>query len=309
MTTLRKYCEIVCRSLMRTTTPSISFFGFCLLFISSTNQLVPANKTRNEMPNLISFQITSSQQYKRTDIGLLKLTMNDTSSQQGNYSFQLNDFDTYSSSLLRGIRYETDFKDVSLACEGGKVSAHKVILSGCSSMFKSILQKNPHPHPFIYFKGVNLCDLRALLDFIYKGECRVPRDRITAFLSLAEELNVNGLSEEAEQSSISKEPTSHENNNMNFDEDDNNEEPCDDTIPDEVMLLANISEEMGPEGKTFKCDLCSKILKKKYNMLCHIEGKHFPGMFRYECQQCGKKFNSRKDLHSHSKYRRNRCDA
>ena len=66
--------------------------------------------------------------------------MNDSSSsQQDNYSFKLNDFDTNSSSLLRAIRYETDFKDVSLACEGGKVSAHKVILSGCSSVFKSIL--------------------------------------------------------------------------------------------------------------------------------------------------------------------------
>ena len=139
--------------------------------------------------------------------------MNYSSSRQDNYSFKLNDFDKNSSSLLRGIRYETDFKDVSLACEGGKVSAHKVILSGCSSVFKSILQKNPHSHPFIYFKGANLCDLRALLDFIYKGECRVPRERITTFLSLAEELNVNGFSEEAEQSSETKEPTSQENNN------------------------------------------------------------------------------------------------
>ena len=149
-------------------------------------------------------------------------------------------------------------------CEGGKVSTHKVILSGCSSMFKSILQKNSHPHPFIYFKGVNLCDLRALLDFIYKGECRVPRDRITSFLSLAEDLNVDGLSEKTKQSSETKKPSPQENNNMNLDKvctlkDNNNKETCDDTIPDEVMLLANISEEIGPEGKMFECDLCSKI--------------------------------------------------
>ena len=246
--------------------------------------------------------------------------MNNSSSQQDNYSFKLNDFDTNSSSLLRGIRYETDFKDVSLACEGGKVSAHKVILSGCSSMFKSILQKNPHPHPFIYFKGVNLCDLRALLDFIYKGECRVPCDRLIAFLSLAEELNVNGFSEEAiaKHSAETREPPPQENNNMNLDEvctlKDKNDEEKDDSvdtipIPDEDMLLANISEEMGPGGSmVLKCDLCSKIVKTKHkdNLLSHLESKHFPGMFSYECQQCGKKYNCRKSLTNHSSFCPNR---
>ena len=51
---------------------------------------------------------------------------------------------------------------------------------------------------------------------------------------------------------------------MNLDEvcklkDNNDKETCDDTIPDEVMLLANISDKIGPEGKMFECDLCSKI--------------------------------------------------
>ena len=95
--------------------------------------------------------------------------MNSTPSSQEFYSLKCIDFDTNSCCLLRGIRHETDFKDVSLACEAGKVSAHKVILSSCSSIFKSILQKNPHPHPLIYFKDVSLYVLASLLDFIYKG--------------------------------------------------------------------------------------------------------------------------------------------
>ena len=83
------------------------------------------------------------------------------------------------------------------------------------------------------------------------GECCVPHDGITSFLSLAEDLNVDGLSEKTKQSSETKKPSPQENNNMNLDEvcklkDNNDKETCDDTIPDEVMLLANISEEIGP---------------------------------------------------------------
>ena len=91
---------------------------------------------------------------------------------------------------------------------------------------------------------------------------------------------------------------------------DKNDEGKDDSvdtipIPDKDMLLANISEEMGPGGKVFKCDLCSKIIKVKQNMLSHLESKHFPGMFSYECQQCGKKYNNRKSLGNHSRCCRN----
>ena len=240
--------------------------------------------------------------------------MNTSSSPQDNYSFKFTDFDTSSSSLLRSIRYDTDFKDVSLACEGGKVSAHKVILSGCSAVLRSILQKNPHPHPLIYFRGVNLIDLRALLDFIYKGECLVSSDNLTSFLALAEELKVNGLSESKQASEPDGTPPPQENNNINMDElltvrDENSkdkEEKCDDTIPDEAMLLANISEEIGPKGRMFKCDLCSKTVNSKYNLLSHLESKHFPGMFSYKCKHCGKKYNCRKSLENHSRLCTNR---
>ena len=230
--------------------------------------------------------------------------MNTSSSPQDNYSFKFTDFDTSSGSLLRSIRYDTDFKDVSLACDMGMVSAHKVIVSGCSSVLRSLLQKNPHPHPLIYFRGVNLIDLRALLDFIYKGECLVSRDSLTSFLALAEELKVNGLSESVQASKLPL--PLQENNNIHVDElltvrDKNHDKEvkCDDTLPDEVMLLANISEENGPEGRMFKCDLCSKTCKKKNNLLSHIESKHFPDMFSHKCKYCGKKYNCRKSMWSH----------
>ena len=143
------------------------------------------------------------------------------------------------------------------------------------------------------------------------GECCVPHDGITSFLSLAEDLNVDGLSEKAKQSSETKKPSPQENNNMNLDEvcklkDNNDKETCDDTIPDEVMLLANISEEIGPEGKMFECDLCSKILKREDILLSHLLSKLFPGMFSHKCQRGRTNLDNRKSLLNLSRYCGNR---
>merc|ERR1712129_245768 len=94
------------------------------------------------------------------------------------------------------LRDDRDFSDVTLACEDGQqVEAHKVILAACSPFFQTLLRKNKHPHPLIYMRGVRSEDLVAIVDFLYYGEANVYQDNIDAFLALAEELNLKGLTE------------------------------------------------------------------------------------------------------------------
>jgi len=126
------------------------------------------------------------------------------------YHFEWNRFATNSSSLLQSLRDEEMFKDVALVCEGGQVSAHKVILSGCSSVLKSILERDSHPRPMIYFRGVKLADLEALMDFVYKGDAYVAQPSIHSFLALAEDLKVKGLSEQPDSDG----PFPKDNNNI-----------------------------------------------------------------------------------------------
>lgn len=40
----------------------------------------------------------------------------------------------------RELREQEEFVDVTLACEGQQVSAHKVVLSACSPYFRSLLK-------------------------------------------------------------------------------------------------------------------------------------------------------------------------
>merc|ERR1712204_64011 len=105
-----------------------------------------------------------------------------------------NDFQENVSSAFGSLRDDIDFSNVTLACEDGQqVEAHKVILAASSPFFKNLLKRNKHPHPLIYMRGVRSDDLVAIVDFLYYGEANVYQENIEAFLALAEELNLKGL--------------------------------------------------------------------------------------------------------------------
>ena len=72
------------------------------------------------------------------------------------FSLKWNDFQTTVSSSFKTFRQEEDFCDVTLVSDDEvQMSAHKLILSACSSFFKSILKKNPHSSPLLYLSGVD----------------------------------------------------------------------------------------------------------------------------------------------------------
>ena len=97
-------------------------------------------------------------------------------------------------SILAGcIKEETEFQDVTLACENQQVGAHKLVLAAGSSKLRSILLSNPHPHPLIYLSGVKFSILENLLKFIYQGEVIISPDQVKTFLDVAQDLEVKGL--------------------------------------------------------------------------------------------------------------------
>ena len=118
-----------------------------------------------------------------------------------NFCLKWNDFESNISSSFKDIKDEKDFMDVTLACEESQVTAHKVVLSACSSFFRSVLRRNPHQHPLLYIKGVAFSDLESLLDFMYYGEVNIAQENLNSFLSVAEELQVKGLTQSSTNSS------------------------------------------------------------------------------------------------------------
>jgi len=105
-----------------------------------------------------------------------------------------NDFKEISSTAFGNLRNNTDFTDVTLACEDGQqIEAHKAILATTSPFFQDLLRRNKHLHPLIYMRGVKSEVLMAIIDFLYCGEANIYHENIDAFLSIAEEFNLKGL--------------------------------------------------------------------------------------------------------------------
>ena len=118
------------------------------------------------------------------------------------------------SSAFRDLRSDNDFSDVTLACEDGfQVSAHKVILASSSPFFMNILKMNKNPHPLIYMRGVTSEDLEAIVDFLYYGEAEIEQENLDAFLAVAEELKISGLSTQGSATNEKDVPTKKTKNN------------------------------------------------------------------------------------------------
>lgn len=91
------------------------------------------------------------------------------------------------------------FVDVTLACEGVSLKAHKMVLSACSPYFQTLFLDNPCKHPIVILNSMRYIDLKAIIDFMYKGEVNVSQDQLSALLKTAEMLKVKGLAEVTNQ--------------------------------------------------------------------------------------------------------------
>nr|XP_022903227.1 longitudinals lacking protein, isoforms A/B/D/L isoform X21 [Onthophagus taurus] len=85
--------------------------------------------------------------------------------------------------------------DCTLAAEGKYLNAHKVVLSACSPYFESLLSQNYDKHPIFILKDVKYQELKAMMDYMYRGEVNISQDQLGALLKAAESLQIKGLSD------------------------------------------------------------------------------------------------------------------
>ncbi|XP_019881118.1 longitudinals lacking protein, isoforms A/B/D/L isoform X4 [Aethina tumida] len=85
--------------------------------------------------------------------------------------------------------------DCTLAAEGKCLNAHKVVLSACSPYFESLLSRHFDKHPILILKDVKFQELKAMMDYMYRGEVNISQDQLGALLKAAESLQIKGLSD------------------------------------------------------------------------------------------------------------------
>ena len=109
------------------------------------------------------------------------------------------DYSLFKENLTQGYKAVQNIEalsDVTLVCDDGEVSAHKLVLFTGSAFFQNFLPRVKQPNPYIYLRGIKMKHLEMALDFMYLGAVQVPQDDIGAILEVANDLKISGLTEE-----------------------------------------------------------------------------------------------------------------
>ena len=234
------------------------------------------------------------------------------------FCLKWNDFQSTVSQSFRSLRQEEDFYDVTLVSEDElQLSAHKLVLSACSSFFKNILKKNIHTSPLIYLSGVSSSNLRNVLDYIYCGEVQLFQDQLDSFLDAAQKLKISGLLATVDDTKLDDNDEKkadnyiHSKDNSYQDEleevgspkyqNQNNIDKCYPLTSNTHHIKKDNYEEVNElvttENGVFSCKACGKTGNDKSNMKRHAE-IHIEGV-SYSCPSCDKTFRSRNALNIH----------
>ena len=121
------------------------------------------------------------------------------------YDLKWNKFHVNASETFNNLRLEESFTDITLVSDDHcMIKAHKLVLIASSQYFHNLLKVIPASSPFICLEGVSSPDLKFLVEYIYNGEIKVPKDFIKRFLQLAKRFLIKGLCKENETQNIKK---------------------------------------------------------------------------------------------------------
>jgi len=241
--------------------------------------------------------------------------------------------------IFHDLADKKEFSDVTLACEGKQIQSHKVVLSAVSPILRALLKQNRHEHPIIFLRGVKYSQMVQLLDFIYKGQVNIPQIDVGAFLEMASDLQIEGLTaateqqvgedlEEGEVGNLSKRRRT-ETHEYTDDGDSNGlldphglikEEPClmpndNDTHLSHVDMVEDYNGDamMDEEGYLYNQDMimsnfnpCKRILAcdrcTRTFKTRHNLKQHIKAVHekvRYDCDQCNHKASTKSNLRIH----------
>ena len=243
------------------------------------------------------------------------------------FSLKWNDYQSNWNNALNDLRKDTDLSDITLITDDKvKFSAHKILLSSCSNLFKFILKSNTQANPLLYLGGVNSINLGFILDYIYHGEVNLYQEQLDSFLESAQKLEIQGLlgNNEDNLDNLNEEPEQdigHIQRDSNAQAEDKSLVRIDNVgnkmrrqysrsssidvtkydvsslTSDEIDKKMRELYEKTDEG--WRCLACGHTNKQHLssNIRMHVE-THLDGLV-YNCNICNKKFSSRRCIDNH----------
>ena len=135
---------------------------------------------------------------------------------QEKYNLHWHSYSDHLREALNEMMISSEFADVTLVTDDKQqIRAHRNILSACSPVFKSILQiDSKNANPVIYLRGIQHSEMESIMQFIYLGEAKFYKERMSEFLMVAKNLEIKELSTgiELNDQTTSDHVESNENN-------------------------------------------------------------------------------------------------
>ena len=210
---------------------------------------------------------------------------------QEKYNLNWHTYSDHLKVIMRDMMTTKEYADVTIVTEDKKtIKAHRNILSGCSSVFKNILELDPlNANPVIYLRGIQHSEIESILQFIYLGEAKFYAERMQELLLVAKSLDIMEIGKGVENYAFNEENVYQA-----------------ETLGHNAYSASYIKSELEVENRIaaqyqyqFQCQLCDKRFKNNLTLKNHIESVH--NGVKYTCEQCFKQFTDRGSLSKHIK--------
>ncbi|XP_043592384.1 zinc finger protein 148-like isoform X3 [Bombus pyrosoma] len=110
------------------------------------------------------------------------------------------------SGLFEGLYKSGSLTDTTLACQGGMLRAHRLVLAACSPYFERVFKEHYGEQPILILKGVAVEEMECLLDFMYRGSIDVAEEHLPSLIKTATDLEIRGLSGDQRNQENSRSP-------------------------------------------------------------------------------------------------------
>ena len=244
---------------------------------------------------------------------------------QEKYNLNWHNYSDHLRTMLHDMMKSNELTDVTLVCDDKiQFKAHKIVLSACSPVFKTILNNLQQSSAVIYLRGIKCQEMESILEFMYLGSTTFCQDSIEEFLDVAKNLEIKEISQTVEFNE-----EDHESKPTTFATDDKYECKNENYIEPESNTKQNTptDKKIKSEGKNqkFGCDMCDSQFTSRLGLKYHFQSKHQSKIFpcnlcdnqytqqrilkrhilskhqglKYDCDHCENQFNDRSNLIRH----------
>ena len=192
---------------------------------------------------------------------------------------------------LNNLFEDSSFSDVTLVSNDQKVfKAHKLILSACSPVLKSVLLTSSDTQPVIHLAGMDQDMVESIMQLLYTGKTRHDTEE-EEFIKAAKDLGIEELvslvseAESSRKESFKVEATS----NLYFCEE------CEKGFRTRSGLVLHMTNKH--ENISYNCDVCEYRATQHSSLKRHQQSKH--EKVKHSCSQCGYKASQKCSLRKH----------